>query len=445
MSDALEPALTLDTASPMQQLRFLPLALSGQRGFLAIHSDCPSIDPWPPYFTLPTDTLKLTAFSENGEKIWHRDLGPGVVPGVWFCPVYAFDLDDDGIDEIFLVNRSEPDHPLDMGSCVLEQVSASSGELISSLPWPKVRGTQPLSHLWRNFVNGGFSHGRKRLITAQGTYGPMQIQCWDPNFRELWSRKIEPEESGPMGSHMFCVLDIDGDGRDELFWGERLIDIDTGKDIWIADSEEWRGHSDIVQPFLDLKSGRWSVYTCRETAAPPEARGVVTFDDCGKELWGLRGLGHMHAGWAGRLCEDGSHLFYAFDCDSQKHYCFDRDGIQVDPGMVLNRSVPVDFDGDGLHELVYTAKEDRGNVVTRKGELMATLRGKPARFGKIMDLPGEQIVTWPKYERDGRIRIYALPTANDSAASIRRYEHPFYNSSLRLWAVGYNWRNLGGL
>ena len=167
MSNPLAPAVVLDVAAPMRQLRFLPLRLGDQRGFLAIHSNCAGIDPWPPYFTLPSDTLKLTAFSSDGRRLWHRDLGPGVIPGVWFCPVYPFDLDEDGIDEIFLVNSSQPTHPLDVGTCVLERMAAASGDIIDSHPWPEVSGRQPLSHLWRNFINGGFSHGRKRLISAQ--------------------------------------------------------------------------------------------------------------------------------------------------------------------------------------------------------------------------------------------------------------------------------------
>lgn len=446
MAASLKPVLELDAGMPMEQFRFTPMKLGDTRGFLAIHSNCDNIDPWPPYFVMPTDTLKLTAFTEDGRRLWHMDVGPGIVPGIWFCPVMAFDLDGDGVDEVFLLRNSSPEHPLDATRLTLDRLSGCTGELLDSRPWPKVKDRQPLSHLWRNFINVAFDKGDPRLITAQGTYGPMHLQCWDRDFHLVWERKIDPEKSsGPLGSHMFPVLDIDGDGRDELFWGDRCIDIDTGQDIWVADQAGWRGHSDIVQPTLDLKTGKWLIYTCRESTDPAEARGVVMFDDHGRELWGVRGLGHMHDGWVGRLCDDGSHLCYAYDASSRKHYCFDTQGRPRETGFSLEGTLPVDFDGDGLHELVYTNGDSRGLVIDRHGREIARLEGEPAYGARILGLPGEQIVTWPRGKGGGTIRIYAMPSAADSPAARRRYRHPFYAACLRIWAVGYNWRNLPGL
>ena len=70
------------------------------------------------------------------------------------------------------------------------------------------------------------------------------------------------------------------------------------------------------------------------------------------------------------------------------------------------------------------------------------LAGSPAYGGKIIDAPGEQIVTW---DVDGTVRIYACPSAEDSPAAQARYDHPYYAASLRLWAMAYNRTNLGGL
>jgi hypothetical protein len=446
MSDDIKCVLELDAGMPMRQCRFAPMKLGGRRAFLAVHSNCEGIDPWPPYFRLPTDTLKVTAFAEDGKRMWQIDLGAGMVPGVWFCPVMPFDLDGDGEDEVFLLRNSRPEHALDAGALTLDRLAGRTGELIDSHPWPKPSGNQPLSHLWRNFLNAAFSHGRRRLITAQGTYGPMQLQCWDEQFNTLWTRRIRPdEEPGPLGSHMFPVLDIDGDGRDELFWGERCIDVDTGEDIFVAGGDTWRGHSDVVQPTLDLASGKWLIYTCRETPSPADQRGVVMFDDHGNELWGLRGLGHMHVGWAARLCDDRSHLCYAFDVDANKEYCFDTAGNQPALPFTLNRTMPVDIDGDGRHELVYSAKEDLGRVIARDGKDIGHVDGKPGYCGRVLDLPGEQIICWPKYDATTVIRIYAIPSARATGEAAARYEHPFYDASLRLWPVGYNWRNASGV
>ncbi|KKM68096.1 hypothetical protein LCGC14_1464350, partial [marine sediment metagenome] len=400
----------------------------------------------------PTDTLKLTAFTAAGEVLWRRDLGPGVIPGTWFCPVLVFDLDDNGVDDIWLVGNNDPDHAMDFESYILERMSAADGSVMQVFPWPNIPPNQDTSHCFRNFINAGQSNGRRRLITAQGTYGPMQLQCYDSAMQLLWSRFIEASEPGARGSHMFPMLDIDGDGRDELLWGERCIDIDTGHDIWIGDAHNWTGHSDVIHPTLDRDSGRWSVYTCREKS-PPEG-AVVMYDDHGDELWAKRGLGHMDMGWTARIGPDGAHLCYALEVRDKtagpngfhradfSEYLFDVNGRELPVEIPLYQSLPVDFTGNGHHELMYTGGECRGQVRHATGRVLHQLDGSPAYAAKLLDAPGEQIVT---FDGDGTIRIYVCPDAADTPAAMQRYEHPYYAASLRLWAMAYNRANLGGL
>jgi len=444
----LKPLVQFNVGSPMRQCRAVPFRQGGKpRGLVLIHSDFPNVDPFAPFVQFHTDSLKVSVFSLEGRRLWQKELG--IVPGIWWCPVFPFDLDGDDADELYLVNSSRPEFPLDSNALVLETYAPATGELQDSRPWPQVIVNQKLSNVFRNFINGGYSNGRPRLITAQGTYGNRQMQCWDAQFNEVWTRTKTPDDPGCDGSHMFPVLDLDGDGRDELLYGERCIDIDTGQDIWIADQEAWWGHSDIVMPTLDRNTDRWLIYTCREKPEPPEARGVVMFDDHGRELWGHRGMGHMHAGWTARLCENGTHRCYALDMtarnkgESGEHF-YDLEGRPLDAPFPLQGTLPVDFDGDGLHELVYTAGERKGIVIDHEGREMARLLGEPGITprSKMLDHPGEQIVTW---DEDGTIRIYGWPDAEDTEAAQRRYDHPYYAACDRLWAVGYNWRNLGGL
>jgi len=431
----------------MRQFRFAPLKLGDDRGFLVVHSNCGNIDPYPPYFRLPTDTLKLTVFSSKGKLIWNRDLGPGVIPGIWFCPVVPFDLDGDGTDEIYVVNNSRPEHPMDPTGYVLERVLSETGKVTASRPFPHLPLGTAMSHLYRNFINAGFNKNQRLLITAQGTYGAMKLQAWNSSLRTVWSREIPSDAPGARGSHMFPVLDIDSDGRDELLWGERCLDIETGKEIWIADEEGWNGHSDLVMPTLDRKTARWFIYTCREQPAHRGAVGVVMFDNKGKEVWGYRGMGHVHNGWTARLKDDGSHICYALDIGRRKGsksdvYIYDMQGKAVELPF-RPRGTPVDFDGDGLHELMMGGRRGAdARVIDREGRLLYRIQGDPKYGGNILDLPGEQIVTW---SQDGTVRIYACPNAKDTPAAKARYEHPYYQSCLRIWAMGYNVRNLGGL
>ena len=453
VTDELKPALVLDLGESARQLRFAPIAIGGGRhGFLAVHSGCSEVDPYHRMFFLPTDTLKLTAFSADGKRLWRRDLGPGVVPGVWFCPVLPFDLNGDGVDEIYFVDNADPEHALDYESYILRSLDAAEGAALGNRPWPMIDFRQDMSRCYRNFIHGAFSSGRPRLITCQGTYGSMQLQCSDEQMGQVWSRKIAPDDPAARGSHMFPIVDIDADGRDELLWGERCIDVDTGADIWIGDEAGWHGHSDVIQPTLDSASGGWCVYTCRE-AGPPRG-AVVMYDRRGRELWGRRGMGHMDMGWTARLGPAGEHLCYAlqigdktagprgFQRSGNVEYLFDMGGQPLDVKFPLYQSLPVDFNGDGLHELTYIGGERGGLVVDRTGRPMHRLAGSPAYGGKLLDVPGEQIVTC---DGGGKVRIYACPDAKDSPAAVARYQHPYYDACLRVWAVGYNRTNLGGL
>lgn len=448
----LTPAVQFSVGSKMKQFRFVPFALGKERAFLVVHSACAEVDPYHKMFFLPTDTLKLTAFDSRGRRLWQRDLGGGMIPGIWFCPVLPFDLDGDGVDEVYLVDNKDTDHALNFEGFVLERLSGRTGEVLARWPWSKLDDRQPMSHKYRNFIVGGFSKGRQRLVCCQGTYEDLQFQCYDSQMKQLWSRRVERADPGARGSHMCPVIDIDSDGRDELLYGERCMDIDTGRDIWIADADGWHGHSDVIQPTLDLQTGRWSVYTCRESDTP--SRGVVMFDDHGKELWGRRGMGHMDMGWTARLRDDGGHLCYALEIGQKSagpggfqrgnvvEYLFDMEGGPLKVEFPLFMTLPVDFDGDGLHELMYTGGERRALVVSRRAEPLYQLEGEPAYGGKLLDAPGEQIVTW---DGEGNVRIYACDRASDTPAAKRRYEHPYYAACRRLWAVGYNKANLGGL
>lgn len=92
------------------------------------------------------------------------------------------------------------------------------------------------------------------------------------------------------------------------------------------------------------------------------------------------------------------------------------------------QSLPVDWDGDGMHDLAVG-----GRVRDSAGRPLAS---------KFWNLPGEQLLTWSK---DGVMRIWANPSARDSARALKRYAHPFYKANQRLTATGGNHANLDGL
>jgi len=452
----IESLLELSLGSPVGQLRAAPVRLGpgAPRAVLAAYCADFDVDPYVEMFFFPSDTLKLAVFTESGDVVWRRDLGRGVVPGIWFCPLLPFDLDGDGADEIWFVNNLDARHPLGLSSYRLERVDARTGETTGQWPWPSLGRGQDLSHQFRNFIVGGRVGRQPVLVTAQGTYGDMFFQAWQPGMKPRWTLEVPEASAGARGSHMCPIADLDQDGVEELMWGERCIELDTGSERFCADRETWRGHSDVVQPVLDRATGRWLLYTCRESDGAVSPR-VALFDGRGQRIWGAVDRGHMDMGWVARLGEGGRQVSMAIrighkTCGPDGRFHQDRDEFVFDtltgaeqrlPCSVY-QTLPVDLDGDGCHELVRGIPGSNGEVVNRHGQVCGSVGGPVAMASKFLDRPGEQVLT---FHPDGTVRIWADRDAHDSEAALARYRHPFYEANQRLTAVGYNLVNLGGL
>ncbi|MGK7397487.1 MAG: hypothetical protein ACNS62_23115 [Candidatus Cyclobacteriaceae bacterium M3_2C_046] len=452
----LEAVTEIDLGKNIGQLRAVPVNLGeGQpKAICAMYSEDAEIDPFIAMFFFPQHTLKLVLFTEQGEVIWHRDLGPGVVPGVWFSPVYAMDLDQNGQDEIYIINNEDPAHPLNYTTYVLEQIDSKTGEALQQLPWPKPPTHQRMSHLYRHFILGGNVQGQPVLITAQGTYGPMAIQAWNQDFSKRWELEIPADSPGASGSHVNPVVDINQDGTDDLLWGERCIELDQGKELFCADQENWDGHSDIVQPVLDRNTNQWMIHTCREefTQQPPR---IVMFDQQGNIKWSALDQGHIDTGWAARIGDNGAPVVLGVRVGKKirtaegetrtnvEEFTYDAvSGKPVQLGFDVYTSIPVDINGDGIHELVKGYFEGNGDVLDRKGNNIGNIGGLAAMASKFTSRPGEQILS---YSKGGKIKIWADKNAIDSPAGKARYQHPFYEVNQRLTGCGYNLFNLGGI
>ncbi|MCI0477085.1 MAG: hypothetical protein L0Y55_12620, partial [Anaerolineales bacterium] len=420
MSDqtiAPEILLQVSLESPIGQLRALPVRLgeSAPRAFLAAYCADFEDDPYGEMFFFPTDTLKLALITERGEIVWRRDLGRAVVPGVWFCPVFAFDLDGDGVDEIWFVNNLNRDHPLGISGYRLERLDAQNGMTTGQWQWRNDGGRQDLSHTFRNFIFGGCAKAEPVLVTAQGTYNDMFLQAWHPDLTLRWEHHIAKDAAGARGCHMCAICDLDQDGVQEVLWGERCIELGTGREIFCADRETYRGHSDIAQPVWDRAHNRWYVYTCRE-GDPHASPRVALFDDQGARVWGQVERGHMDLGWVAHPEENAPPLAMAIrigakTCGPDGRFHIDRDEFTFDalsgaprplPFSVYG-TLPVDLNGDGYHELVRGMSGQDGAIFDRVGNVVANIGAPVAMLSKFMDHAGEQLLA---YYPDGTLRVW---------------------------------------
>ena len=173
MEIQIEEALNLNLGSPALQYKVMPAKLgNGRKGFVAFYSACYDVDVHYSMFVVPSDTLHGIAFDEHGEVLWKKELG------IWpSAALYCFtliDMDQDGIDEIYIVNNSDPIHPLWVEAYVLERMDVLTGNVTGQWPWPNYGGIQKSMWYFRNHVFGGYDHGQPVLVTAQGTYAGLE-------------------------------------------------------------------------------------------------------------------------------------------------------------------------------------------------------------------------------------------------------------------------------
>ena len=105
------------------------------------------------------------------------------------------------------------------------------------------------------------------------------------------------------------------------------------------------------------------------------------------------------------------------------------------------KTLPVDINGDGRHELVRSG-EDNCELLDSGGKVLSRFGGSAEMVGKLFGLPGEQIVC---SNPDGKVQIWRDINAQDNADAKFRYNHPFYRANRKLTATGSNRINLGGL
>ena len=446
----------IDLEQDIGQLRAVPMTLGEDvpNAVVAMYSEDAEIDPNRGMFFFPEHTLKLAVFDVEGEILWKKDLGKGVVPGIWFSPLAAFDLDKDGKDEVWIVNNTNVGHPLRYEDYVLEKRNAETGEVEGQWKWPEPYPNQPMSRLFRHFIMGAYVHGEPVLITANGTKNYEVIKCWNSDMSERWVYKKTPDTPGCQGSHMSPIVDINNDGVDELLWGERCIELDKGKLLFCADEKTWTGHSDIIEPILERASGKWHFFTCRESNSKNPPR-VVLYDHKGERIWSDLDEGHIDTGWAARIGKNGEPVVlgvkigeklrsaegeFRVDVLENTYHAFS--GEKIDLGYSVYTTIPVDLNGDGIHELVKGYFEGDGTILDNSGKILGNIGGASAIASKFTGDQGEQILS---YSRDGILRIWMDVNAKDNNAAKERYANPFYEVNKKQTGNGYNLFNLGGI
>lgn len=445
--------LTLDLGSGAGQFKVMPAKLGcGQRGFVAFYSAGYDMDVHYSMFVYPPDSLHAIAFDDRGNVIWKRTMG--IAPSAALYCFTLIDMNGDGVDELYVTDNTDPEHPLWIEAFVLRRMDVLTGKITGEWKWPNYGGIERSMWYFRNHVFAGYDQGKPVLVCAQGTYADMYFQAYDSNMNLIWTKTIGKDEKGARGSHSFPIVDIDQDGCDEVLWGERCISLHDGHELFCIEKDNWNGHSDMCQPVWDNEKGRWLVYINRESDEKIGPR-IGMYDQEGNEVWSDVDWGHIHKGWVGRIGKDGRLIANGMRITGQRkdavgryytgitEFVYDAlTGEKQELPYSLFDTAPIDIDGDGIHEILRGVAAGDTYLLDSNGNQIFHFGGKVAMNSKIMDYPGEQVML---YYSEGMVKIFRDEMAEDMPEAIARYKSPFYQRNRYSRNIENNICMLGGI
>ena len=81
--------------------------LGDREAQLFVYSHGGGVDPGEELFHYKhIKPMHISLYEMDGTLIWHKELPDGVLPGIWWCPAVPFDMDKDGVDEIYFINNT---------------------------------------------------------------------------------------------------------------------------------------------------------------------------------------------------------------------------------------------------------------------------------------------------------------------------------------------------
>lgn len=276
---------------------------------------------------------------DKGRKVWHHDVA---------CQIH--DWDGDGNAEVVLC-----------GDGAIVALDGRTGAEKRRIPIAK----DASDCLVFCDLSGS---GRPTDVLVKSRYE--QIWAYDAAGSLLWTSKLP---GGQRTAHQPRPLDLDGDGKDEIFAGYALLNRD-GTVRWIYKSDKIdlaRGHLDCARVLVrGAKPEDWRIaMTCCG------ANALVLADGNGRSLWEVGGY-HFESINIGTVSADvpGPHIVVDVDHQPEGNspiWILDRNGNKL--GEIATRYSRhhklVDWTGDGACELVVGGNRA---LYDGKGERLAT-------------------------------------------------------------------------
>ncbi len=395
-----------------------------------------NVDPYyrPGYWKRSPEPYKLNAYSSRGKHLWEYDMGWSIETGTWYSPYMVFDVDQDGIAEVYAkAGEGDPreidGHVLD-GPEYLVKIDPETGKIIKKRDWISKEGFEKYNYWSRNFLSIAYLDGKNpSLIMQRGTYTVIKTEALDKNLESIWSWKSlgEDKKYRSQGGHALMTGDIDEDGKDELVFGTSALD-DNGKPMW----HTGLGHNDAgyIADIIPDRPG-YEIFFGVESRSPKN--GVCVVDaKTGEIIWGYEGSTYHVHGQA--MIGDITDEYPGIECyageakGGDKFFLYTGDGKRLsDQNLWGLAPRAVWWDEDELKEICHA-----GKVFDYNGETKLEIEGKVLIVADIIGDWREEIVT----SLPGEVRIYSTNILSDKKEVCRMQNH-LYRMAVADATMGY--------
>jgi rhamnogalacturonan endolyase len=226
-----------------------------------------------------TDPPIFQAYTLDGQFLWQINLGKNIREGAHYTQFMVYDLDGDGKAEIAMktadgtidgqgkpIGDSTKDYRNNRGRILegpeyLTVFDGQTGAALFTTDYVPSRGR---IDGWGGSGGTGRtdSYGNRvdrflacvayldgvhpSLVMCRGYYGRSVLAAWDYKDKKLTQRWVFDTEKGypafaGQGNHNLTVTDVDGDGKDEIVYGQMTVD-DNGKGLYTTGI----GHADAL-------------------------------------------------------------------------------------------------------------------------------------------------------------------------------------------------------
>jgi hypothetical protein len=254
--DTIEVPLTALTYKGSNIKYYTPANLDGDGTYEFIFKDQGQhLDPAKSWPATVNDTIKVRALNQDGSIRWSHDMGPAINPGVWYSPVYVYDADQDGRDEIYCIGvinwtgQSVP-HSRHYGAAAsipgderIFKLDPATGAVVAMARWPDrvtdhPGNTNPRNQLVVAWLDSG-SGRRPHIVALRGKYARMHAIIYDaqlnivaewkdtdePNtwYQQIYNPHGDASQYFDSGGSVLLAGDLDQDGDDEIVLGSAAL------------------------------------------------------------------------------------------------------------------------------------------------------------------------------------------------------------------------------